>query len=596
MQGFFAPRRQAGRLALAIGFGALLASSTTGWAAKPPVSNDPTETFGVQGPALHKAQKTVRATPAEKMGIGLGNLPEVRLPAVDRDALLREDALGDRGARVKALRFGVGRSLQVSVQDGNWYDVAGGRRLWAAEIASTEALGLRLHFKNVQLPAGAELAIYSADSSGIVKSGYSRFDPDRKVEFHDASATAAGEFWSGSFFGERVRIEYLAPAGAVADALPFAVDNLQHYYLDPVDKVARSLVGEKVAGPCHNDVTCHPEWANVAKAVSGYGFVEDGGSFFCSGQLINDNAQDFTPYYLTANHCVSTQGAAGSAEFYWLYQTANCNGTPPSIQSVPRSNGATLVSHNPTSDYSLMIVEGALPDNLFWAGWTAKAVPDGTDAVAIHHPAGDYKRISFGFKENAAACYQFQGTNGLQVLRTSWTDAPTEGGSSGSGIFRADTQQLYGQLYFGPSGCGEETFDCYGSFVTTYSKIKKNLTAGPDDNSEQNDSCAKAKTVRAGTLSNRVVKVNDTDWYKISVPKGKTVTVTLNFDDSRGDIELETFTNCGGGEPLSTSTGTDNSESLSLTNEGTKPTFAYWHVFLDSDTRNSYNMSVSIHN
>ena len=168
-------------------------------------------------------------------------------------------------------------------------------------------------------------------------------------------------------------------------------------------------------------------------------------------------------------------------------------------------------------------------------------MPEGTDAVAIHHPAGDYKRISFGFKDNAAACYQFQGTNGLQVLRTSWTDGPTEGGSSGSGIFRADTQQLYGQLYYGPSSCGEETFDCYGSFATTYTKIKKNLTAGPDDNSEQNDSCAKAKTVKAGTLGNRIVKVNDTDWYKISVPKGKTVTVTLNFDNSNGDVDLAAF-------------------------------------------------------
>jgi lysyl endopeptidase len=601
MQGFFAPRRQAGRLALAIGFGALLASSTTGWAAQPPVSNDPAETFGVQGPALHKAQKPVRPTPAEEMGIGLGNLPEVRLPAVNREGLLREDALGERGARVKALRFGIGRSLQVSVQDGNWYDAAGGRRLWAAEIASTDALGLRLHFKNVQLPDGAELAVYSADTSGIAKSGYSRFDPDRNVEFHDASPTAAGDFWTGSFFGERVRIEYLtpasvAPAGADADALPFAVDNLQHYYLDPVDKVARSLVGEKAAGPCHNDVTCHPEWADVAKAVSGISFVDDGGSFFCSGQLINDNVEDFTPYYLTANHCISSQSAAGSAEFFWLYQTPSCNGNPPSIQSVPRSSGATLVSHNPTSDYSLMIVEGALPDNLFWAGWTGKAVPDGTDAVAIHHPAGDYKRISFGFKDNNSACYQYQGTNGLSLVRTSWTDGPTEGGSSGSGIFRADTQQLYGQLYFGPSSCGQETFDCYGAFVTTYSKIKKNLASGPDDNSEQNDSCAKAKTVKAATLNNRIVKVDDTDWYRISVPKGKTVTITLNFDNSNGDVDLAAFGSCSGGDPVASSTGSGNSETVSLTNVGSKAAFAYWQVYLDSDTRNNYNLSVSVHN
>jgi len=104
-----------------------------------------------------------------------------------------------------------------------------------------------------------------------------------------------------------------------------------------------------------------------------------------------------------------------------------------------------------------------------------------------------------------------------------------------------------------------------------------------------------AKTVKAATLSNRVVKVNDTDWYKISVPKGKTVTVTLNFDGSNGDVDLAAFGNCSGGTPVDSSTGNGNSETVSLTNSGTKPAFAYWQVFLDSDTRNNYSMSVSIH-
>jgi lysyl endopeptidase len=594
MNRFFTPRRQAGRLALAIGLGALLAASATGWAAKPPAD----ETFGVQGPAS-RAQKTVRLTPSERVKVTLGTVPEVRLQAMDRDALLKEDALSQKQGLVKALRFGVGRDVQISAGDGNWYDVAGGGRLWVADVASTDALGLRLHFKNVSLSAGAELAVYSPDGAapGVAKSGNPRFDPERNLELHEASEVARSEFWTGSFFGERARIEYLSPAGA-GDALPFTVDSLQHYYLDPVDKVARGLVHGKDAGSCENDVTCYPEWANVSHGVSGIDFVDGGGSFFCSGQLLNDTIQDFTPYFLTANHCISSQSSASSAEFFWFYQTSSCNGNPPSVESVPRSNGATLVSTSPVSDYTLMMVLGALPDNLFWVGWTGQAVPEGTDAVAVHHPAGDFKRISFGFKDDNSACYDFQGTNGLQLLRTTWTDGVTEGGSSGSGIFRADTQQLYGQLFFGPSSCeadAADRFDCYGSFFSTYPKIKKSLAGGTDDNSEQNDTCAKARVVAAGKLANRIVKVNDSDWYKVTVPAHKTVTVTLSFNDNNGDIDLAGFGNCSTNKPVASSTGSGNSETISLKNNAAKATVAYWKVYLASSTRNTYNQQVAVH-
>jgi hypothetical protein len=606
MDRFFAPRRQAGRLALAIGLGALLASSATGWAAPPASSGissgNPAETFGVQGPTTRKVVKPVRPTPSERMGVSLGSLPQVRLPAMDREKLLREDSTAQRQGLVKVLRFGVGRDVRISVLDGSWYDLAGGARLWAGEIVSTDALGVRLHFKSLQLPAGAELAIYAPDAGpakGIAKSGYSLFDPERNVEFHGASEVESDEFWTGSFFGDRVRIEYLVPAGAAADALPFTVDSLQHYYMDPVAKLARSLVGEKDdAGSCENDVTCYPEWADVAKAVAGIDFIDSGGSFFCSGQLLTDNAEDFTPYFLTANHCISKQKSAASAEFFWFYQTPTCNGTPPDPFTVPRSEGATLVSTSPVSDYSLMMVNGALPDNLFWVGWTGEPVPDGTDAVAVHHPAADFKRISFGFKDDVAACFQFRGTRGLKLVRTSWTDGVTEGGSSGSGIFRADTQQLYGQLFFGPSSCDADPadlFDCYGSFATTYTKIKKFLVSGSDDNLEQNDSCDQARTLKAGKLKSRIVKINDSDWYKILVPAHKTATVTVTFNNGNGDIDLAGFADCSGGDPVTSSTGTDDSETISLPNDGSAAGFVYWQVYLGSSTRNTYNMTVSVH-
>lgn len=602
----FFDRAQRPAFALAIGLSSLLAATGASWAASAAAAPSgalpgatAAETFGLQGPAAPKSVKPVRLTPSEKLGVTLGTPPEVRLPAIDREALLRQDAMAKKlgGMNVKGLRYGVGRDLQISVADGHWYDVAGGARLWVGEIVSTDALGLRLHFKGVRLPAGAELAIYSPGAAGVARSGSSLTDPERNVEFHQGSASQPADFWTVSFFGDRARIEYLVPAAAAGttDGLPFGVDRLQHLYLDPVQQIARSLVKD-AAGSCENDVTCHPEWADVARAVSGIG-VAGQDAIFCSGQLLNTQAQDFTPYWLTANHCLDNQNDASSAEFFWFYQTSQCNGTPPSLSSVPHSLGATLVSTNPTSDYTLLMINGALPDNLFWAGWTSAVLPNGIDVVAVHHPEGDFKRISFGTKEDNAACFDFQGTDGLQLVRVAWNDGVTEPGSSGSGIFKADTQQLFGQLFFGPSSCDAapaDRFDCYGAFSTTYTRIKSFLKVGSDDNSEPNDSCARARTVGKGTLKSRIVKVNDPDWFRISVPAHRTVTVTLNFSNGNGDIDLAAYAKCGT-PPIATSTSSDDSETFSLTNTSSKAAILSWEVYLNSSTRNVYNQTVSIH-
>lgn len=593
MDSFFSPRqRQAGRFLLAAGLGAFLGLGAV--QAKPPVADDAEapQSFGIAGPRFQKSAKPVRPTPSEAMGVDLASVPSVRLKALDHDALMQEDLRDAREGRVKIQRYAVGRDIQVTVRDGNWHDLAEGKRLWVGEVVSTDALAVRLHFRDVRLPAGSELAVYGPSESdparGVVKSGSPLFDPDRYVEHYEASEAMAqrSEFWTGNIFGDRVRIEYMAPAGAPSDALPFAVDNLQHAYLDPVAKVGRSLFGEKMAGPCHNSIACHPEWADVGRSVALITIPVGGGSGFCTGQLLNtQSAADFTPYFLTANHCLSTSFEAAGSEVFWLFQPATCGGAAPALGSVPRSLGATLMSTDEISDYSLILIEGALPGDLFWSGWTSGNVSDGTPAVAIHHPSGDFKRISFAEKNGLCE------TNFLEI---DWTDGPTEPGSSGSGVFRADNGQLFGQLFGGPSACGNESFDCYGAFSTTYNRVKNIIKTGSDDNTEQNDSCKKAKNTRAGRLNSRIVKVNDTDWYKVSVPKGRTVRVRADFANDNGDIDLAAFANCNGGEPIAASTSSTDTEEVALQNVGNKTAIVYFQVYLDSDTRNSYNLSVSV--
>ncbi|HEX3553705.1 MAG TPA: hypothetical protein VIA62_10815 [Thermoanaerobaculia bacterium] len=601
MDRFFGRRqRQAGRLALAICAG-VAAGAAAGWGANAPAFDDSQapQTFGITLPqrVVTRSLKPVRLTPSEKAGIALVAVPEVRLEAIDRDKVLQEDAMNERTGQTKILRFGIARNVSVAPGDGNWYDVGGGARLWVGDVVSSEALGIRLHFKGLHLPAGAELAVYgpndSSGAGGTLKNGFAGFDPERHVELYQGSEAqgARTDFWTGTLVGERVRIEYLAPAGAAATALPFAVDSLQHLYLDPVARLAKSLL-TKAAGDCHNDVTCFPEWANVAKSVSGLGIVFSGGLGFCTGQLINDLASDFTPYYLTAHHCLSTKSEAASSEYFWLYQTSTCNGTPPTLDTVPRSQGATLVSTSSTSDYTLLMVEGALPDNLFWSGWTASPVADGTAAAGIHHPSADFKRISFGNKAESSAC-----PSAKNFVRIDWTNGVTEPGSSGSGIFRVDSQQLFGQLLGGPSACEADPadlFDCYGAFAATYPNVKNPLRKGWDDDSEPNNSCDKARVVVPGTLKNRVVKVLDPDWYQVKVPRGRTVTVTVSFVNANGDIDLDLFGGGCGAGPLVTSHTANDQEVVQWTNTSGKASFVAWKVFLAADTRNNYTLKVAI--
>ena len=533
------------------------------------------QTLTVDDPRTRAARPAPVLEPAEELGVGLGRVPQVVLAPPDVAALTAEDLARAARSSDKVLRYGVGRNIAVAERDGVWNALAGGRRLWAIEVGSAGALALRLHFRGA-LPAGSRLTVVEA-ASGATSPGL----------WEASAGTRLFDVWSPSVMGETARVEYLAPPGAGAEALPFRVDRLQHIYVDPVSVVAGVGVrGARIgAGGCHNDVTCHPEWRREARAVAGLGVIGED-SLFCTGQLVNDLAQDFTPYFLTANHCAGKPALARTAELYWFYQTSACGGPPPTLASVPRSSGATLLSAGAASDYALLRVEGRLPHGVAWAGWTASPIEDGTAAAVIHHPSGDFKRISFGDKASALEC------GGAQHLRIRWTDGPTEDGSSGAGAFRADTHQLFGQLHCGPSACGRETYDQFGSFSATYPRIASLLARGSDDDAEPDDSCAAAHRVTPGTLAGRVVTYRSPDWYRMRVPSGRTLRVTLHFVRQEGTLAALLVGACGQA-PRAVASGKGDSRVLELRNAGPTATFA-WEVELPDDLRNTYSMTVEL--
>ena len=89
--------------------------------------------------------------------------------------------------------------------------------------------------------------------------------------------------------------------------------------------------------------------------------------------------------------------------------------------------------------------------------------------IAIHHPRGQEKRISFSFQDPFRAPYlgETPVDDGNHITIPDWDIGTTEGGSSGSPIFDR-FKRVRGQLHGGGAACGNDLLDSYGYFHTSW--------------------------------------------------------------------------------------------------------------------------------
>lgn len=391
--------------------------------------------------------------------------PLVSLPAPDLDAARAEDAKVAASNAKAARRISLRRALPVSLESRTekaargWQTLPDGTSLWTAEVESAGALGLRLHFSHVELPAGAELLVFASGNPAEVSG-----------PFDAAFLGGRTAFWSGTVFAPRVTVECRLPAGVDRATAGFQLDELLHRYVaSPAGEAAA-----KAADSCNLDVTCEPAWQAPARAVAGLGAVQAQGELFCTACLLNDtDAAAGTDYAMTANHCVGSQDEADDTEFYWFYQTSTCNGVVPVLSTRPRTaGGAEFIAgsdSNLGNDFAFLRLRQATPGGVTYAGWSTETLADGAAVTGIHHPSGDFKRISFGKVVSAEADY----------WHIQWSRGITEPGSSGSPLFNA-AQEFIGQLYGGLSSCETPTLaDEYGRFAQTYPLIGGWLNGQP---------------------------------------------------------------------------------------------------------------------
>lgn len=359
-----------------------------------------------------------------------------------------------------------------------WSPSADGGSLGHVQIDAPGAAALRLGLRFSGLPAAAELRFHGVGTDPV--EGVSGADILALLQMNRESGASPAEaevFWSPVITGDSVGLEFYLPPNVPLDQLQFSVAGLSHLTVDPSEQ-GRSGFQEKAAAACNLDSRCYADWSATSNAVARITFVEGGFSYLCTGTLLNNTGQSDTPYFLTANHCMSTQLAASSLNAYWFYYSSSCNSGRPYSGITTTGGGARLLYHAASTDAAFLLLNNSPPSGVTFSGWTNTTPVLGVPATGLHNPTGDLQKISFGTTQDYLRCWDVgnghfncNGSNqsAAQFINIPFASGVTEGGSSGSGIFLDNNRYLFGQLYGGDSSCANPSgSNIYGLFSKTY--------------------------------------------------------------------------------------------------------------------------------
>lgn len=351
-------------------------------------------------------------------------------------------ALAQTSSKSQPLRFAVLADLPLALDGGLWDRAADDRARWRSRVASNGAVALALEFSRFALPGDAELWIYDAQGQ-LVQGPYTQRDQ-----------TPEGKLWTALVPGDEAVIELRVPE-AQRPAVELELGKLSHAFLDigkaNVDAPAKS-------GSCNVDAICSDgdNWRAEIRAVAR---ITVGGSYLCTGQLVNNARQDRSPLFLTANHCeIGQDYPASSVVAYWNYQTSSCGRAMPNGSLSQTTGGATLLAGDVGTDFTLVRFNStpASAYNVYYAGWDAgTSTPQ--SGVAIHHPNGDEKRISTYTSPASAqtVCIEDGAVSCAREVKTwqvTWARGTTEQGSSGGGLWNQN-HRLVGVLSGGEASC-----------------------------------------------------------------------------------------------------------------------------------------------
>lgn len=414
-------------------------------------------------PPLVRAQISQGGTPLSFDVQTSKRIPAVSVTPPDMKKIHKEDSINQTS--YKPYRFA--KNLEVDIpysQKAQWERTPEG---WVGRLAvnARQARGLLFYYDKFLLPEGGKLFIYGDDKSRI--SG----------AFTQFNNPPAGYFATEMVAGDRVILEYNYPRPALQkpDIHIYEVG----YAYRGVDFLTKGF-GD--SGGCHININCSEgdDWQEEKRGVARIAIKRPDGSYWCTGSLVNNTEQDYTPYLLSADHCAGDASASDLQQwiFYFNYEAESCD-RPSFEPDYNTMTGAEKISNGGDggydgSDFYLVELNNFIPNyiNPYFSGWSRSPDP-ATGGVSIHHPQGDIKKITTYTDKLVSSTY---GSSDKEShWKVYWSETAngygaTEGGSSGSPLFN-ESGRIVGTLTGGYSSCSNPAeADFYGKFSYSWNR------------------------------------------------------------------------------------------------------------------------------
>jgi len=385
------------------------------------------------------------------------------MPWFDVEALKAGDAERERSGVPVAPR--VGKVLEVEFtldNSGTWEILEDGSRLWRLRISSPGALSLSLGLKQFDLPEGGRFWVHAPDGSGV------------QGPYVKRNRNALGGLWTAVVLRDELVAELHLPKNSEGHLTIHAVS---HGYRGFGEREA-DLAAKR--GSCSINVVC-PQGDSWRDQIRSVAKIETHDSIFrysVTAQLLNNTAEDLTPYLLTAGHAFDPE-IVHTLVAYWNYQSPSCD-DPAGGNLSQNQSGASFVASwcelagdlcAVGSDFMLLKLD-QLPQpsfNVYYSGWDARnQIPP--SSTTIHHPNADEKSISLDYDPPTITSFLQDSSPGDgQYFRIgAWDEASTEYGSSGGCLFDSSTKRCIGTLSGGWAACetsgiwGPDKPDWYG--------------------------------------------------------------------------------------------------------------------------------------
>ncbi|WP_163713926.1 T9SS type A sorting domain-containing protein [Mangrovibacterium lignilyticum] len=371
--------------------------------------------------------------------------------------------------RTKAFRFAYAIPLDCTPQNsGNWID-AGNYRVWQLKLYSPGARSLNVIFGRYNLPDGARLFLFSEDGSDLLGA------------FTSENNKQDGMLATMPVAGDKIILQYEEPMDANYSG-ELKLQSVNHDFIGlKAYSGGRRPLGE--SGSCNVNVNCDylTTYREAADAVCR---ILVGGTELCTGTLLNNAAQDGTPYLLTANHCITTAADASTSVFLFNYESPYCESIDGDVEN--SLSGSSLKASSDDLDFSLVELSVAPPKSFqpYYLGWDHSSTPPAS-TVSIHHPLGDIKKVAIDTNSPTVASYTSDYVAGAFWKIGEWEEGTTEAGSSGAALIDPN-MRVRGSLVGGEATCAYPIDDYFSQFRFAwdhYTESTKQLKAWLDPNS-----------------------------------------------------------------------------------------------------------------